>query len=144
MTKLEKAELLFIPVIGIFIWQLKQQNNLELGRLVLYASALLLLQSLIRDVFLLFISKSHSHNEIKKATCMCMESSIGMTGIIAGSLLVGFGFNVILGMNPMKWSLGVMLILIVGFLIKDIVIQFNPIRIYSDKNHMNIVFTWKK
>lgn len=144
MNKLEKAELLFIPAIGILLWQFELQNNLGLGRLVLYAAALLLLQSLIRDVLLLLVSKPYSQEEMTKATCMCMESSIGMTGIIAGSLLVGFGFDAILNMNPMSWSLGVMLILIVGFLIKDIVIQFKPIRIYSDKNHMNIIFTWKK
>jgi hypothetical protein len=144
VSKLEKVELFLIPVIGLLIWQFKQQSNLGLGRLVLYASALLLAQSLIRDISLLFASKPHNHEKIQKATCMCMESSIGMTGIIAGSLLVGLGFDAILSMKPMIWSLGVMLILIVGFLIKDIVIQLNPMRIYSDKNHMNIVFTWKK
>ena len=135
---------MLIPVMGLLIWQFMQQSNLQMGRLVLYASALLLVQSLIRDLFLLRASQSVRHEEIKKATCMCMESSIGMTGIIAGSLLVGFGFDTFLSMNSMVWSIGVMLILIGGFLIKDIVIQFKPIRIYSDKNHMNIVFTWKK
>lgn len=144
MTKLEKTEILLIPFIGWLVWQLNMSNSLELTRIVLYASALLLLQGLIRDITLLMISKPNANEETIQATCLCVESSIGMTGIIAGAVLIGIGFDSTLNMSPLKWSMGIMGVLVIGFLIKDFVIQAIPLRIYRDKDHMNIVFTWKK
>lgn len=46
-------------------------------------------------------------------------------------------------MDNWVWSVLVMLIMGLGFVIKDYVLEWSPWRIRRDKDHMNIVFTWR-
>ena len=117
---------------------------MSLGRLLLNASAFLLFQGLIRDLWILTRNRSSKINrEQNKASCICLESTVGMIGILTGALLLGIGVNQSLILPG--WGLTIMFafILSVGFLIKNTVLQWNPWRIYQDKDHMNIVFVWK-
>lgn len=146
MTKAEKAELFFIPVSGITFWVITPfiPEQLSLGHLFLYASALLLFQSLVRDLLLLNTMKSReSSSSTKSAQCMCIESTVGMTGIVLGALLLGIGVAVSISMTEWYWSLMAMVVTGSGFLIKDYVFEWNPWRIRQDKDHMNIIVKWK-
>ena len=147
MIPFEKTELILIPISGIGFWFLAPQlpGQLTIGHLLLTMSVLLLLQSLIRDLFLLARTKRASSSDHKKAMrCMCLESTVGMTGILISIGMLGFGALPIILLNKWIWSGLVVLILGTGFVIKDLIIDSRPWRIVRDKEHMNIVFTWKK
>lgn len=147
MTTVEKIELALIPIIGVCIWLAENRlpTSAGIGRLLLWASVLILLQGLIRDLWLLAKQKrTVKPDQQIKAQCMCIESTIGMTGVIAGIILLGFGVNNSITMNGLMWSVFVSVVMLVGFIIKDYVIEWNPLRIRKDKNHINIIVTWKK
>ena len=146
MTVVERIELALIPVMGITFWFLTPilPDKLPAGRLLLLASALLLFQSLVRDVW--FLSrKGRGEQELGRAArCMCIESTVGATGIVVGAILLGAGIGQLVSMSDWSWSVLIMLVLSGGFLMKDYVVEWSPWRIRRDKDHMKIVFTWKK
>jgi hypothetical protein len=147
MTKIEKIELVLIPVLGAVFWLMAPllPDRVGVGKLFLWSSALLLLQSMIRDLWLL---ARHNRNRepgpVKKARCMCVESTLGATGIVAGIIILGSGVDRLVTMNGWSWGLLVMLVTTTGLLIKDFVVEWGPLRFRRDKNHMNIVFTWNR
>ncbi len=153
MTIPEKVELISIPIFGIGIWlvatlfTLELPSELNVGNLALMLSSLLLLQGLVRDLFILARAKRMSHTTENKVTrvarCMCMESTLGIIGILLGIGIFCIGINQSVQMANWAWGGWVMLTMSVGFAIKDLVIETNPWRIVRDKDHMNIVFKWK-
>jgi hypothetical protein len=146
MTRNEQVELALIPVTGASFWLLAAllPEHLSLGQLLLQLSALLLLQGLIRDIFLLLKSRSAPPSAPSPAQrCICLESTVGITGILLAASLLTWGSTQQVGMQPWQWSLAVMLLLSGGLAIKDYVLETNPWRIRRDKDHLNIIFTWK-
>ena len=147
MTKGEKFELAVIPVLGIGFWLMAPAvpGQVGVGRLLLAASAFLLFQSLVRDLWLLARDKRASQPSPRRAArCMCIESTVGATGIVVGAILLGTGITRSVVMDDWVWSVLVMLVVGIGFLIKDYVLEWSPWRIRRDRDHMNIVFTWKR
>ena len=147
MTTAEKIEIALIPIFGISFWLMASElpTQISAERLLLGMSALLLFQSLIRDLWLLAQKKGRIQAGLqRKIQCMCAESTIGMTGIIIGIVLLGVGLDLSVPMYNWGWSVLVMVMMTVGFLIKDYVIEWNPFRVYKDLDHINIIFTWKK
>lgn len=145
MTKLEKNELLFIMLISFGFWLSAPilPKVIEIGRLLLSLSALLLLQSLIRDLYVLINSKNNLLIPSKMMQCMCVESTVGITVISIGIILLGVGFNKPIVVNNWVWNAIVITIMVTGFVIKDYVMEWNPLRIRREKDHRNIIFTWK-
>jgi hypothetical protein len=74
---------------------------------------------------------------------MCVESSVGATGIVLGASLMGLGISTPIEMTPLLWVGSVFIVTLCGFLIKDWVFQWNPWRFYKEKDHINIVFSWE-
>ncbi len=147
MTKAEKIELVLIPILGTGFWLMAPllPDRVGVGRLLLWTSALLLLQGLVRDLWLLARQKHSIEPEpLKKSRCMCVESTVGATGIIIGIVILGSGVDRLVAMNGWSWGLLVMLVVATGLLIKDYVVEWSPLRFRRDKDHMNIVFTWKR
>ena len=147
MTKIETIELGLIPVLGAGFWLMAPllPDRIGAGKLLLWTSALLLLQSLIRDLWLLARQKHNvKPGPPKKERCICVESTVGATGIVAGTIILGSGIDRLVTMNGLSWGLLVMLALSTGFFIKDFVVEWGPVRFRREKNHMNIVFTWKR
>lgn len=146
MTTAEKIELAFIPIIGSVFLLISSflPNQMSIGSLLINASALLLLQGFFRDLWLLSQQKKNSPDLQRKMQCMCAESTFGMTGILFGIILFGVGIDLAVPMPQWGWSILVMIIMAIGFLIKDYVIEWNPFRVYKDLDHINIIFTWKK
>ena len=146
MTGAEKIELAIIPITGLGIFYLATvlPDIIPAGRLFLAMSALILFQSLLRDLWLLSRKQNDEQTNGVAVRCMCIESTVGMTGILIGAVLLGAGIGEPVSMNAWSWSILVMAILSCGFLMKDFVFEWNPLRIRRDKNHMNIIFTWKK
>jgi hypothetical protein len=147
MTKLEKTELSMIPIAGIVAVVIASDlpTQLSVGNALLVFSALLLLQSLIRDISILISSeKNQAPNGQKAMQCLCVESAIGMTGVLVGAGLLGLGITQPIQMDKIAWGISIAALVAVGFSIKDFVVQANPWRIFRDKDHLNIVFSWRK
>jgi len=75
---------------------------------------------------------------------MCVESTVGVTGVVAGIILVGAASDKTLVMGQALWAALAVVVLAVGFAIKDFVFEWRPFRIRRDKDHVNLVFSWKK
>jgi len=147
MSKLEWFEVTTIIVLSMAVWFCAAlfPFNIQIANLVLLFSGLLLLQSLLRDISILFIQRKVLYSTPPRVVpCMCFESAIGITGVLTGVGLIGLGTALTIKMGQIQWTLSVTAITITGFLIKDLVFQWNPWKIYKEKDHLNIVFSWKK
>ncbi len=146
MTTAEKIELTLIALVGLICWLIasKVPTQLTLSNLFFALSALLLLQSLIRDLWLLTrLKHSKDSSDITKAQCLCVESTIGIIGIAMGALLLSAGVFITINIAEWLWTTLVLIILIFGLLIKDYVLQWNPWRVRREKDHINIIVKWK-
>lgn len=146
MSLFDKLELCAIIILTGIVWFAANSLpfHLGLGNIILLLSALLLLQSLIRDLSLLF-------NQRKKpkttpaiiSRCMCVESTVGITGILLGIALIALPISSTIVMSQTRWALSFFVVTTAGFLIKDFVFMWNPWQIRREKDHMNIIFSWK-
>ena len=146
MTTAEKIEGALIPVLGVSVWMVapEESRKMDVGTLLLWASALLLFQSLVRDLWLLRKAKmTNRTNPVRKMRCMCVESTVGVSGVIFGGVLLGTGISHAIVMHGWIWVLLTTATMAVGFIVKDYVFEWNPLRIRRDKDHTSIVFTWK-
>jgi len=146
MTTAEKIELVLIPILGLSIWLMATElpASVSVGTLLLGASVILLLQSLIRDLWLLAKQKRATLLiPPREGRCMCVESTVGSTGVAVGLVVLGSGIDWSVSMEGWNWCFLVVLVMAIGFAIKDYVFEWSPFRIRRDKDHVNIVFTWK-
>jgi hypothetical protein len=147
MTAAEKLELALIPGAGIIGWFMAARlpAQISIGALLLGASVLLLLQGLVRDLWL--ISQRNRQSQVgapQEALCMCVESTVGVTGVIAGLIILGSSIDSKLSADPLLISFLTTGVLIIGFAIKDFIFELRPFRIRRDKDHLNIIFSWKR
>ena len=147
MTAAEKTELALIPLAGVAIWLFgyRLPEKIGIGSLLLAASVLLLLQGLIRDLWLLYKRRQLPQDGTRReALCMCVESTVGVTGVVAGLILVGAMADMTFRVSPTLFSILAVTVLAAGFAIKDFVFEWHPFRLRRDKDHLNLVFSWKK
>ncbi len=144
----EKFELglIIIVAIGIRAAGILLPDQIRLGSLLLGASALLLFQSLIRDLWLLAKARRTAATipPRRVARCMCVESTMGISGVAIGLITLACGIGTQVSMGKWCWSGIALLVFGTGFLIKDYVLESNPFRIRRDKDHVNIIVRWKK
>ena len=147
MRTSERVELTIIFVAGLAAWLVGHElpRNVEVGRLVLTASAILLAQSLVRDLWLMWrTERAADEGQKRAARCMCLESTVGMAGIVVGALILGSGIVGVAPMEPWTWSLTIFLSLLLGFVTKDYVLAWSPPRLRRDPDHMNILIRWNE
>ena len=148
MTVTEKVELFLIVlflVLLIFVLNASEQAT-KLSIVVLYSASLLFCQSLLRDLWYLYAKRNLNKdvNQTITRQCMCVESTVGMLGVVIGLLLFSSAFDISVILNKVTLLSLASIILVGGFFIKDYVIEWNPWRLYKEKDHMNIIFSWKK
>jgi hypothetical protein len=146
MTTAEEIEVTLIPFVGAAIWLMGKwlPTDIGIGSLLIASSVLLLFQGLLRDLWLLSKRKRDTQfGERQEALCMCVESTVGVTGVVAGLIVLGSAINWPVPMSPWIWSVLAVAIFIIGFAIKDFIFEWRPFRIRRDKDHLNIVFSWK-
>ena len=120
----EKVELGAVTAVTAFAGWFTPKNGvrLELGELVAGAALLLLVQGFFRDLWLLREARRKAATiPSRAAACMCVESAMGLTGIVAGIALVGFGLDFSLGFSAGGLALVVASVMAAGFLLKDFV-----------------------
>lgn len=146
MSVAEKVELGLIAAVAISFGAatVVLPERTTAGNLLLGASALILLQSLLRDLWLLAKARREPPpNSPRTGQCMCVESAVGITGVVAGLVLVMSGIGTTVPMGRWSWFAFAVVSLAAGFLMKDYVMEFKPWRIRRDKDHVNIIVRWK-
>ena len=146
MTITEKIELVMIPVSGgsVFLLAGELPVNVGVGQLLLWASALLLFQGLMRDLFLLARQKrTNRPGPRREARCMCVESTAGVIGIVVGLVMIGAATDRKVVLDRWTWSLLAMGSMAVGFAIKDYVVEWRPWRVRREPDHLNVIVRWK-
>lgn len=146
MTRAEWIEVLAIGVIAPMSWVAWPYfpSPIPLWQIVLGVSALLLLQSLVRDVAIVLRTRHSALNEPRKeAQCFCLESTVGATGVVTGAVLVGLGSSTNVATSRWDFFLGVAGTMALGFVIKDLVISWKPLGMRREKDHLNLIVRWK-
>ncbi len=147
LTTLEKTELAALPVVTALAWfaPLDPAFTLKLGGLITAASLLLLLQGFCRDIWLWLAARRATEKPAPHAAqCMCVESALGLTGVVAAAGLTAFGFGPDLAITPLGRTVGTGAVLVAGFLLKDFVFEWSPWKIYRAKDHATLHFRWRK
>ncbi|HEX3889369.1 MAG TPA: hypothetical protein VHX90_00845 [Verrucomicrobiae bacterium] len=146
MTRAEWIEIFAISVVTAASWPASKlfHSTMPLWQIVIGASALLLAQSLVRDVAILLRSRHLKSNEPRKeAQCFCLESTVGLTGVIAGLALIGLGSSHQIAVSHWEFSIAIAGTMIMGFLIKDLVVSWRPFGLRREKDHLNLIVRWK-
>ena len=115
---------------------------LPMGHLVLFASALLLLQSLVRDVVILLLQRRAPRSgTVRRARCMCLESTFGAAGVLAGLLVSLTAVRTAAELTSLTWTVVVAAVLLAGFAMREHILTWWPLRVKRDPDHLNIIVT---
>ncbi|HEY4300908.1 MAG TPA: hypothetical protein VGM73_08550 [Candidatus Didemnitutus sp.] len=145
LSPAEKVELAAIPcaAIGAGLAVPAAGFPVEVGILVSGGALVLLVQGGMRDVWLLLRARRRKTPPARIAACMCVESAVGLTVLLAGVALVGFGLTNPVVLRPVPVALGAGGVLAIGFALKDFVFEWSPWRIRREKNHAQIVVRFR-
>jgi hypothetical protein len=142
MTRADQIEITTIAAASTATWLIPAYifSDLTLGEATLYLSALLLAQGLVRDLLMLLRNRSAAHGgTFQESQCLCLESAIGVAGVIAGSALLGSFGAMSLPVDHLEFFLAVTATLAIGFLLKEFVITWNPLGIRREKNPLSVI-----
>jgi hypothetical protein len=145
MKKEEKTELLLIALITGAVRSLPDTlpRRMGSGYLVLTFGLLFLCQTLLRDLWLLWKLRGVSRDSMPTGTCMCLESGIGFAPVAIAALLISSGLSRPVPFAGWAWTLGTAAVMLSGFALKDYVIEWNPLRVRKDPDHINMRFVWR-
>lgn len=147
LSPAEKVELAAIPVVAtLTAWFAPRPSlRLELGEFIAGAALLVLVQGFFRDLWLLRQARRQTNTTPPaEAACMCVESVLGLTGIVAGVAFVGLGFDRPVALSPGALTALVATTMIAGYLLKDFVFGWSPWRIRREKNHAQLIVRWRR
>ena len=145
MTKANKIELLVIAFVCLLPFAIQFPDTINIANLVLWSAALLLLQSLVRDLSILWQRKridQKIETHSREAACFCAESTIGIIGILIGCILLFARIGGTASMTTLTWFILVVAVLSIGYFLKSYVLQWNPWKIVKDPDHLNIIVKW--
>ncbi|MDP9008801.1 MAG: hypothetical protein M3N91_08865 [Pseudomonadota bacterium] len=146
MTRAEWNEVLAIGIIAPTSWLIRPYFSpaMPVWQLALSLSALLLAHSLVRDIAILLRGRRAASAELRReAHCFCLESSIGATGVVAGAILAALGPSTQVAIGRWEFALGVAATMVLAFVIKDLVISWNPLGLRREKDHLNLIVRWR-
>ena len=149
MLRREKVELALIVLATLAAWRLASvlPVSVPAGHLILAASVLLLGQGLLRDLWIKFGPKPAAVAEPvptdaakpQRIVCMCMESSVGVAGVIAGLCILLCGIGRRIEVSPYCWPALVLVVGITGFIIKDFVLDWKNRTVKRVKDHQSVI-----
>ena len=145
MTKANKIELLMIAIVCLLPFAIKLPGLVSIANLVLWSAALLLLQSLVRDLTILWQRKRMNQTakaQGREAACFCAESTVGILGILLGCILLFSRVGGMTTMATLSWFILALTVLSIGYFLKSYVLQWNPWKIVKDPDHLNIIVKW--
>ena len=119
--------------------------RLAVGTLALVAASMLLAQGLLRDLWLLSRRRrSGGPSGGTASRCLCVESGVGVLAVLLGLVLTLGGLGGSVSLGRIGWPALVAAVFGAGFLLKDWVFEWHPWRLRREKDHANLVFTWRK
>ena len=145
MSKANKIELLIIAIVSLLPFAIKLPGLVSIANLVLWSAALLLLQSLVRDLTILWQRKRMNQTakaQGREAACFCAESTVGILGILLGCILLFSRVGGMTTMATLSWFILALTVLSIGYFLKSYVLQWNPWKIVKDPDHLNIIVKW--
>jgi hypothetical protein len=115
-------------------------RSLPIGDLVLGGAVVLLLQGLVRDLWRKATApKGGSTREI---SCVCVESTVGLTAIVAGLLLtLAWRAGSVL-LPPAALPIGFAAVLLFGTAVREVVFDWRALRLRREPDHGARV-TWR-
>ena len=146
MERHERIELLLILPAALTVAALSSQLPAapSLGHLLLAAAVLLLAQGLLRDLWLLQRTRSSAASVVpRRLACLCVESGLGVAGVVAGLVLLGSGVDLPVTMSPARWGTATAAVLALGFVIRHWIIALHPLRLVRDADHLGILVRWR-
>lgn len=143
--KLELGIIVFVSI-GLYLFDVGAPSQVYFGLAVVWLAAIIFIQSLIRDLSIM-VRKSvlHRKNARQKASesrCLCMESVLGVSVLLSGFLLMFAGNATLISVDGILKSVIVFVVLVLGFSMRNLVVFLKPLRIRSEKEHMNIIVKW--
>ena len=145
MKSREKIELALIPIAVAAAGLAGRWLPTELGtgELLVIACLAWLVQGGLRDLWLLYVLKSQPATAPRRRlACMCLESSVGLTGVVVGVVLALCGIGGRVAFDAGRWMILAAVVFTLGFLAKDLVISWRPLGVRRDPDHHTILFTW--
>ena len=145
MKTREKIELGLIPAVvaGVGLAGHWLPTELGTGPLLVIACLTWLVQGGLRDLWLLsLVKRQPAYTPKRRLACMCLESSVGLAGVVVGVILALCRIGGLHPLNSARWMLLNATVLTVGFLAKDLIISWRPLGVRHDPEHHSIVFTW--
>ncbi|CAM2846925.1 hypothetical protein [Rariglobus hedericola] len=145
-TRAEKIELGLIALAtgALALVAGRLPKELEIGSFLAIGALALLGQGLLRDIWLLTKQRRAGagvHRE--EARCICMESTVGLGGVLTGILLTALAVPFAVTMAEWAWPLAGGLVWCAGFAVKDVVIQWTPWKLRRVKDHGSILVRWR-
>lgn len=141
----EKVELALIPVAVAAVGLTSRwlPGHLGTGELLVTACLAWLVQGGVRDLWLLYRLKSRpATTPPRRLACLCLESSVGLAGVLLGVGLALSGLGGSVTLSPARWMLLAAVVFTAGFLAKDLVISWRPLAVRRDPDHHSVIFTW--
>ena len=119
-------------------------TKLDTGYIALFLGLVFLLQTLVRDLWLLYRQRGTNINDMPGASCVCLESGIGFVPVFVAAVLIGGHYGLDIPLPSWFWPAAVPVVLTSGFFLKDYVISLNPLRIRRDPDHVNFRFALRR
>ena len=118
---------------------------MPIGMLALVAASVLLTQGLLRDAWLLWRRRQADSTPAETGQrCLCVESGLGVLALVVGVALLLSGTGGTVTLQRLGWAVLVVTSLATGFALKNWVFEWNPWRLRREKDHANIIFSWRK
>ncbi len=143
---LNRIEPVVAVAVAMLVWITGPQQPISIraSYVLLGLAALLLLQSLLRDLWILFRRRASTLSAAQSGQYFCVESAVGLLGVLCGALLLASRFDSAIKLDHNLLGAMTLGVLCTGFLIKDWVIQANPWRIAREPDHLNVVVRWRR
>ena len=136
----------FVIVVGAAVIAARLPHRVSLGDLLLAGAAVLLLQGLVRDLAriraaaraLRVLPEGAAPLPHRAARCTCVESGIGVVGIVAGAVLLFSGSSIRFTMPPFAWPALAAGVTLFGWLVRDIVFDARLRRFRVERDHASL------
>lgn len=116
----------------------------RLGLLVLAGAATLLAQGLVRDLWILQQRRQRRARPAppagppRGAACACVESTLGLTGVVVGGALLFAGAGGRISLPAWFWPAFVLCVGGLGFALRELVVDFGRLALRRERDHSSL------
>jgi hypothetical protein len=136
MTRAERVEVASLGMLTLATAAAARAlpHRVALADVLLGGAAFLLIQGLLRDLERLARARREGAGR-PAVQCMCIESTLGVSAIIAGTVLLFAWTPIVLAASRAAWPLGVATLGAFGFVTRNAVFDWRSGRLRIDPTH---------